>query len=111
MAAADDRINADPLADGFVGNPFSDGVDNAKKFMANNARVFGKRIVAAINMAIGTAYPRQLNFYPHFARGRLRDRTIFNHQFVGLANHDTFHFDFLLYQFHNVPSSRRATGK
>jgi hypothetical protein len=30
MAAADDRINADPLADGFVGNPFSDGVDNAK---------------------------------------------------------------------------------
>ena len=111
MTAANDRINANPLADGFVGHPFTDGVNDAKKFMANDARVFGKRIVPAINMAIGTAYSRQLNFYPHFARGRLRDRPLFNHQFIGLTNHNTFHFGFLFYQFHSVPSSRRATGK
>ena len=95
MTTANHRVNAHPLADLPVRHPIANGVDNAVEFMANNAGIFSKRIMPAVDMAIGTANPRQLNLYPHFSRCRFRPRAFFDDQVIRLTNHNTLHISLL----------------
>jgi hypothetical protein len=76
MAAADHRVNGNAFADAGRINTFTHGINAAKEFMADDARIAGKRVVAVPDMHIGSADAGVLNFHSNFARGRSQFRTI-----------------------------------
>ena len=111
MSAADHRIDRDALAQTGAVYALAHGVNHAKKLVPDRAWILRKRVMAAIDVAVRTADPRQRDFDANFTRAWLRKWPLFNHQFVRLLNHYAFHRSLLVYQFHSVPSSRRATGR
>jgi hypothetical protein len=52
MTAADDRIDDYALANAYRIHAFTHAVDVAEELVANYPRIFGKRIVAVVNMHI-----------------------------------------------------------
>jgi hypothetical protein len=46
MAAADDRVDRDALADACRRDLLADGIDDAEEFMADNAGIFREGVVA-----------------------------------------------------------------
>lgn len=64
MAAADSRVHRDTLADACRRYLLADGVDDAIEFMADDAGIFRERVVAVIDVYIGTTDPGKKQFSP-----------------------------------------------
>jgi hypothetical protein len=79
VPAANNRVANDSLPDAQSWHAFTDGVYMTKKFMADNAWIFGKWIVAAVNMHIRPANPCACHTYTHFALLRLYRLAFLNH--------------------------------
>jgi len=91
VAAADHRIDADPLANPLRADALAHGVNDAEKLVADDSRVSGERVVSAVDVAVGTADPREPDLHPHLTlRGR-RKRPLFNDQLIGLLYNNAFH--------------------
>lgn len=70
MAAADNGVHRDTLADACRRYLLADGVDDAIEFMADDAGIFRERVVAVIDVYIGTTDPGKSNFHPYFMGAR-----------------------------------------
>jgi len=75
MAAADNGVHRDTLADACRRYLLADGVDDAIEFMADDAGIFRERVVAVIDVYIGTTDPSKSNFHPYFMGARNWNRT------------------------------------
>lgn len=62
MAAADNGVHRDTLADACRRYLLADGVDDAIEFMADDAGIFRERVVAVIDVYIGTTDPAKAIF-------------------------------------------------
>ena len=62
MAAADNGVHRDTLADACRRYLLADGVDDAIEFMADDAGIFRERVVAVIDVYIGTGTGRDSMF-------------------------------------------------
>ncbi|GAA6544089.1 hypothetical protein nublan003_12090 [Klebsiella pneumoniae] len=75
MAAADNGVHRDTLADACRRYLLADGVDDAIEFVADDAGIFRERVVAVIDVYIGTTDPGKSNFHPYFMGARNWNRT------------------------------------
>lgn len=76
MAAADNGVHRDTLADACRRYLLADGVDDAIEFMADDAGIFRERVVAVIDVYIGTTDPGKSNFHPYYGRPELEPDVI-----------------------------------
>ena len=108
MAAAHHRIYRDAFAEARRIDAFAQRIDQAEELVADHPRIAGERVMAVIDMDVGAADAGEFHLDPHLAGRRLRQRARLQRQAPGLFDHDAAHG---VYQFHKVPSSRRATGR
>ena len=92
MAAADDRVDRDALADACRRDLLADGINDAEEFMADNAGIFREGVMALIDMHIGPADPGKGDFHPDFVGARSGNRTGFDVQLAWLFDNDASHF-------------------
>lgn len=112
VAAVDHRVAHNALADASGINAFANGVNAAEKLVADNARIFGKRVMPAVNVYVRTANAGAFYANADIAGLWFGHRTVFDNQLALFLNNYAFHVLLSVnYQFHSVPSSRRATGK
>ena len=94
MAAPDDRVDRDALADACRRDLLADGINDAEEFMADNAGIFREGVMALIDMHIGPADPGKGDFHPDFVGARSGNRTGFDVQLAWLFDNDASHFCF-----------------